>query len=637
MKNIGILFILLSFLISANATNVIFSDTIWQKNSENIRPTEDLAHLSIKITDGRLRPLQNTAVFLVSQLNDQVYANETSTNGKVVFLVPNGATYTLNLLDNNAYRVIPISNSQNLTKSIGFTFLPKKKNTEHWDLTKLEDIGKFDTIVQNVRVNQAATADKAVIHIVLRDLAGNNQRGVNITLMDRENNVIYKTHTHSNGIADFFVPNGKTYIVGVGINPMFSMLDVGNLPQLEGTKRFTYEATFLTEVEKNDTIIQTLRRNQKSTSDRVYVEAHVETPKGKPLANEKFMMRSRKTEKVYYGKTDPTGIVRMLLPKGDTYFLGSEFREVGDSVEFKYDNSFARLRVKYVYIGSEEFKRRLDERERMAAVRDSLYKIRRYKDSLRLDLMGSENFLNQLAWGKDKQKVKALINKRVLTEQKNLAKDPKFYEKAGREIQAVFKRMASRWQNKVIVTDLTGSMYPYMDQILVWHAFNKAIDKGNSYVFFNDGDQKSLSQKIVGKTGGIYISLNNSMDEVLNSMQKTMKGGGGADSPENDIEALMKAQKLMKKGSQLILIADNYSDVRDLKLLMYLKVPVRVILCGLDYGSVNEHYLEIAYATKGSIHTIEKDILNLRSLVNGNSISIGGSTYKFNRGKFLKQ
>ena len=178
-------------------------------------------------------------------------------------------------------------------------------------------------------------------------------------------------------------------------------------------------------------------------------------------------MRSRKTKKVYFGKTDRAGIVRLLLPKGDTYYIGFEYRNNRDSSEFKYDNSFTRLRVQYSYIGSKEYKLREMEKERLAKRRDSLYKIKRYNDSLRIELMGSEDFLEQLSFGKDKEKVKALIAKRALLEKKKLAEDPKFFVKAGREIQEIFRRMGNKWHNKIIVTDLTGSMYPHMDQILV--------------------------------------------------------------------------------------------------------------------------------------------------------------------------
>lgn len=619
---------------SRSSESLNLTDTIWQNYDKMASPNKTTAFLNLKITNDKLQPLREINIFLKSKYEEVIYAAKTDSQGEVYFLVPNGASYEINILDVEAYRTVALRNAPNLTKRMGFTFAGKK-HENHWDWHKMDDIGKLDTIVQNVKVNQKPTDKQAVIHIALRDLDGYPQRGVNVTLMDRENKLVYKSHTHSNGVADFFIPNGITYWVGVGINPQFSLLEVEDLPGLEGTKRFVYQPTILTEKETNDTINQVLRRNQKSTSDRVYVEAFVENLEYKPLFGEQFMMRSKKSDKVYYGETDKNGTVRLLLPKGDTYYISFEYRDIGDSAVFKYDNSFGKLRIEYRYIGSKEYKRRMLERARLARIRDSLDRIRRYNDSLRIELMGSENFLEQIEWGKDKDKIKKLIAKRALLEKEKLKKDPKFFVKAGREIQAVLYRMRNKWKDKVIVTDLTGSMYPYMDQILVWHAFNNMVDKGNDYIFFNDGDRKPLCQKLIGKTGGIYTADNNSMDEVLQTMLTTMQGGGGAELPENDLEALWKSQHLVKLAAELILVADNYSDVRDLQLLKYMKVPVRVVLCGVQYG-INEHYLEIAYATNGSVHTIEEDIEDLKSLVRGNEITVGGQTYKFNKGKFLK-
>ena len=65
------------------------------------------------------------------------------------------------------------------------------------------------------------------------------------------------------------------------------------------------------------------------------------------------------------------------------------------------------------------------------------------------------------------------------------------------------------------------------------------------------------------------------------------------------------------------------------------KVPVHIVLCGTESG-VNEDYLEIAYKTKGSIHTIEQDIDDLAQLADGATITIGHYKYRVSRGKFIQ-
>ena len=125
------------------------------------------------------------------------------------------------------------------------------------------------------------------------------------------------------------------------------------------------------------------------------------------------------------------------------------------------------------------------------------------------------------------------------------------------------------------------------------------------------------------------------MDRLLETMYKAMTGGSGADSPENDLEALLEGVRLMGEIDELILIADNYSDVRDIELLNRLHAPVRIVLAGADYG-VNEDYLEIAYSTGGSIHTLEEDIYELSHLADGEVVRIGAYRYRVNRGKFVQ-
>ncbi|MCH2085530.1 MAG: hypothetical protein MK226_24320, partial [Saprospiraceae bacterium] len=63
--------------------------------------------------------------------------------------------------------------------------------------------------------------------------------------------------------------------------------------------------------------------------------------------------------------------------------------------------------------------------------------------------------------------------------------------------------------------------------------------------------------------------------------------------------------------------------------------PVRIILCGTQFG-INKQYLDLARATKGSVHTIEKDISNLMNLREGEKITISGRTFVIENGKFIE-
>ena len=83
----------------------------------------------------------------------------------------------------------------------------------------------------------------------------------------------------------------------------------------------------------------------------------------------------------------------------------------------------------------------------------------------------------------------------------------------------------------------------------------------------------------------------------------------------------------------IILIGDNWAKVRDINLLNKVKVPVRVLLCGVTEGmEIHPDYLNIAYKTKGSVHTIEQDITDLILQTSGKKFSVNGVDYIIKNG-----
>ena len=93
------------------------------------------------------------------------------------------------------------------------------------------------------------------------------------------------------------------------------------------------------------------------------------------------------------------------------------------------------------------------------------------------------------------------------------------------------------------------------------------------------------------------------------------------------MEALLKAQEFARGETELILVADNYSSVKDIELIAGLNVPVRVIVCGFN-NEIHPDYITIAYRTKGSVHTIEDDIENIAEKVRDNKFTLAGQKYR---------
>lgn len=212
---------------------------------------------------------------------------------------------------------------------------------------------------------------------------------------------------------------------------------------------------------------------------------------------------------------------------------------------------------------------------------------------------------------------------------------PNLSDTASNIVFQVFKRNNRNWKKELIVMDITGSMYPYAQQVSTWLSLHFSRDSTQQYfVFFNDGDRKDDMAKKIGVTGGNYFTAAKKTEDVIKTMQLAIKNGEGGDAQENVIEAILYGLKKVKNIEHIILIADNWAPVRDMVLLPKVKIPVHILLCGVAQGmKISVDYLNIAYKTKGSIHTIEEDIDFLIQNKN-NEFFINGNLYKIKNGKF---
>jgi hypothetical protein len=192
----------------------------------------------------------------------------------------------------------------------------------------------------------------------------------------------------------------------------------------------------------------------------------------------------------------------------------------------------------------------------------------------------------------------------------------------------------NKWKKTLIVADLTGSMYPFAQQVSTWLSLHFTRDSlRQSFAFFNDGDRKKDIDKKVGITGGVYFCTATNADQLIHAMNLCIRNGQGGDAPENVVEAILYGLKKTRNIENIILIADNWAKVRDINLIAKVKVPVRVLLCGVTEGmEIHPDYLNIAYKTKGSIHTIEQDITDLMQQSPGKKFSINGVDYIIKNG-----
>ncbi len=193
----------------------------------------------------------------------------------------------------------------------------------------------------------------------------------------------------------------------------------------------------------------------------------------------------------------------------------------------------------------------------------------------------------------------------------------------------------NNWKHAALVCDVTGSMAPYNAQVLLWIK-NRLAKKDTSVVrivLFNDGDGKKNVGKRVGSTGGLYSFKPTTIDAFTQQLTTAMKAGDGGDLPENNVEALLKAQADCPWCENLVMIADNFATPRDLSLAGNITKPVQIIVCG-NSPVLNDVWLNLARLTKGSVTFGNRLYANLHTYEEGATLQVGKQIFVVRKGRF---
>lgn len=198
-------------------------------------------------------------------------------------------------------------------------------------------------------------------------------------------------------------------------------------------------------------------------------------------------------------------------------------------------------------------------------------------------------------------------------------------------------RNIDKWKNVVLVCDITSSMFPYTTQVFDWMNENTDNTSIKGIVFFTDCD--SLGRQTRGRLPGKMFTVRSKDELVLwDTMFAAINNTeNNKDKPENNIEALLYAQKHFPEADEFVMIADNSTQVKDMKQLSKVKKKVHIILCGETYEknvAFQSDYVQIAKRTKGTIHTLEDDIENISKVKEMSVVRVGNIYFRFHKGKF---
>ncbi|MER0441201.1 hypothetical protein [Emticicia sp. W12TSBA100-4] len=198
-------------------------------------------------------------------------------------------------------------------------------------------------------------------------------------------------------------------------------------------------------------------------------------------------------------------------------------------------------------------------------------------------------------------------------------------------------RNIDKWKNVVLVCDITSTMFPYTTQVFDWMSENTDNQSIKGIVFFTDCD--SLGRQTRGRLPGKMFAVRSKDELVLwDTMFAAINNTeNNKDKPENNIEALLYAQKHFPDADEFVMIADNSTQVKDMRQLSKVKKKVHIILCGETYEknvAFQSDYIQIAKKTKGTIHTLEDDIENIEKVKEMSVVRVGNIYFRFHKGKF---
>jgi hypothetical protein len=332
-----------------------------------------------------------------------------------------------------------------------------------------------------------------------------------------------------------------------------------------------------------------------------------------PLQNEVVTLTGRKRNKSFRGITDKNGRLLIYVPKGDTYDISFKYNRKYYIVDCPYSKGNSDIRLGFSYMGTKEKEKRMREEKERILAEEKRLKEERERFEKECKSLGLT--LEECHRKKIEDYLKGIIGSSDTVIMKSLRRN--------------------RWSDKLIVVDVTGSMSPYVAQVAMWYRLNHLKENNLQFVLFNDGNNMPDERKRIGETGGIYYQKSKGVDSLDAFMGRVQALGSGGDGPENNMEALIKGVKMAAPFKELIMIADNHAPVKDISLLSQFSVPVHIILCGTTNSEIWPDYLKIAWKTKGSVHTIEDDIITLAKMSEGQQVKIGGITYKIMGGEFV--
>lgn len=207
-------------------------------------------------------------------------------------------------------------------------------------------LGQFKT-------NILPTAKKAHLVVFLKDFDKAPIRNATLILQADEEETTYKTRTNKRGIAEFLIPNGRSYSVQVEDSAGWERIHIEKKSMLVKRHTIYFQGAV------NGKLRLPTRpdfRMMRPADGMARVEIKLLDRKGKPLKDEQIALYSKWKDKAWKLRTDAAGNAAFTVPMGDRYTVQLAYNRAAGSLDIKRHGASANIKATYRYAGEAAIK-----------------------------------------------------------------------------------------------------------------------------------------------------------------------------------------------------------------------------------------------------------------------------------------
>ena len=186
----------------------------------------------------------------------------------------------------------------------------------------------------------------------------------------------------------------------------------------------------------------------------------------------------------------------------------------------------------------------------------------------------------------------------------------------------------NKWTDKLLISDVSYEMLSYALKLADWYKANTKSSETTQFVLYNNGQRRQNSE-----SGSAFHMVSPNYDSLV-KLINYVHANVGLETAKFDVKGLIEGDGIAKTYKDVILFVDKDASLYDYNYFKQLKAPVHVVLC-VDQRRPNPQHLTIAWKTKGSVHTISGDFMDIGKLREGDVLKIEGYEYKIMGGEFV--